>query len=212
MSKYAVVDFEMCSVPKYKKAECKLKCEIIQIGVILLDEAFNCIGEFQSYVCPEYGVIDDYIYKLTGISNKMVKNAPKLLDVLTDLKAWLPPDTLMVAWSKHDEKQLRHELEAKAFEGAAMELLEYTWLDCQEMFADKLETKKVYNLTEALRIANIYYCDGAHDALVDARNTALLFRKIKTENRLKLNTYYFSDLQPFSASFSLGALLGKAAS
>ena len=38
--------------------------------------------------------------------------------------------------------------------------------------------------------ANIIYEDGAHDGLVDAYNTALLFAKMQTEPELKLNPYY----------------------
>ena len=36
---------------------------------------------------------------------------------------------------------------------------------------------KKYKLSEALSIADISYDDGAHDALVDAKNTARLFAK-----------------------------------
>lgn len=204
---YAIIDLEMCRVPKFKKAETKIKSEIIQIGVTLMDSAYNVVGEFQSYVCPDFGVIDAYIYNLTGISNTMVEKAPKLSDVLSKLAAWLPSETVMVAWSDNDEKQLRRELEAKEINGSA-KILEMDWLDCQKLFADKLDAKKSYRLSEALNIADIYYDDGAHDALVDARNTAMLFRKLQTEARLQLNSCYFGGTGSFSATFSLGALVG----
>ena len=38
--------------------------------------------------------------------------------------------------------------------------------------------------------ANIVYEDGAHDGLVDAYNTALLFAKMERETELILNPYY----------------------
>ena len=43
--------------------------------------------------------------------------------------------------------------------------------------------------------------------MVDARNTARLFRKIKTEVELKLNPYYVVNERPFDSGISLGALL-----
>lgn len=204
---YAVIDLEMCHVPKTKKAETKIKSEIIQIGVTLMDDTYNVVDEFQSYVRPEFGAVDAYIYNLTGISNKMLEKAPILSEVLADLAAWLPSGAVMVAWSDHDEKQLRREIELKEL-GVATQFLEMNWIDCQKLFAEKLSAKKSYRLSEALNIADICYYDGAHDALVDARNTAMLFRKLKTEKRLQLNACYSRGTGAFSATFSLGALVG----
>lgn len=53
-----------------------------------------------------------------------------------------------------------------------------------------MNTSKVYKLSEALIIADLEYDENIHDALVDARNTALLFIKMKSESTLKLSPYY----------------------
>ena len=73
------------------------------------------------------------------------------------------------------------------------------------MFGRKLNTNKKYKLSEALSIADICYDDGAHDALVDARNTARLFAKIQSEEEFELSPYFisaseepFHSLNPFS--------------
>lgn len=45
-------------------------------------------------------------------------------------------------------------------------------------------------LSEALIIANIdNYIEGAHDALVDVQNTAMLFKKISVEEVFTLGPY-----------------------
>ena len=67
------------------------------------------------------------------------------------------------------------------------------WIDCQKTFAERMHTEKRYKLSEALIIADIDLEDGEHDALVDARNTALLFAKMQREPSLKLNPYYISE-------------------
>lgn len=67
-----------------------------------------------------------------------------------------------------------------------------TWIDCQQMFGERMGRKKDYNLTEALLIANIAYDDGAHDALVDARNTARLFKKLMLEEDFEVSPYFIS--------------------
>ena len=51
----------------------------------------------------------------------------------------------------------------------------------------------MYNLTEALTISGIDYEDGAHDALVDACNTAMLFVKMETEPEMCLIDCYSSE-------------------
>lgn len=208
MSNYAVVDLEMCKVPRAKRTEdYPYKCEIIQIGVILLNSEFNIVNEFKSYVSPDNGVVDTYIHKLTGISAEDVAHAPKLVEVLRDLVNWLPEDAVMIEWSDNDENQLRREIEAKQLSESELLPLLCEWVDCQKMFGDKLGIDKVYRLSEALNISNIYYDDGAHDALVDARNTAKLFRKIQTETVLKLNPYYSCNEKPLTTGISLGALI-----
>ena len=42
-----------------------------------------------------------------------------------------------------------------------------------------------YNLEEALNLSDIDYDIHLHDGLIDASNTALLFKKIKTEKSFK---------------------------
>ena len=50
-----------------------------------------------------------------------------------------------------------------------------------------------YNLEEALNLSDIDYDIHLHDGLIDASNTALLFKKIKTEKSFKLNDYYLAS-------------------
>jgi inhibitor of KinA sporulation pathway (predicted exonuclease) len=48
-----VVDFEMCDVPKgVLRQRYNHGCEIIEIGAVLLDEKFNIVDSFKSYVSP----------------------------------------------------------------------------------------------------------------------------------------------------------------
>ena len=50
-----------------------------------------------------------------------------------------------------------------------------------------------YFATDALKITGIDGEIGAHDALVDAYNTALIFAKINLEPDLETSKYYFSE-------------------
>lgn len=191
MSKYAVVDLEMCKVPYgVKKDKFRWARETIQIGAVLLDESLEVIDEFMTYVSPEYGFIDTFIKNLTGINRGDVATAPTMEEALQAFVDWLPEDAKAVSWSNSDEIQIRHEVEAKGINISRMDDILENWIDCQKTFAEKMHNQRCYKLSEALVAADIIYEDGAHDGLVDAYNTALLFAKMEREEELVLNPYY----------------------
>lgn len=205
MSKYVIVDLEMCNVPKGIKRETyNWRNELIQIGAVVVDESLNITDEFMTLVSPEFGAIDNFIEKLTGISRKAVQGAPKVKEALEMFLNWLPNDAILVSWSENDENQIRKEIEAKNIFVEGLDDYLNTWVDCQKTFGEKMNAQKNYKLSEALIIADIDYDDGEHDALVDAKNTAQLFIKMEHEPVLKLNPYYCNQKEeetynPFAA-------------
>lgn len=212
MGNYAVVDLEMCKVPKNRRNDSyHWAYETIQIGAALLDENLDIVDEFMTYVCPQYGYIDNFIKRLTGIKGMDVKDAPTMEKALEQFVKWIPEDAVMVSWSDSDLMQIKHEIEGKNICMERWADLQKNWIDCQKLFTDKLSGEKAYNLTEALLMTDIIFEDGAHDGLVDAHNTALLFRKLKKEPELKLNKYYTSAKEEKNSSLgtSLADLLSK---
>lgn len=214
MSKYVIVDLEMCNVPKgFIRDTYNWRSELIQIGAVVVDESLEIVDEFMTYVRPEFGVVDVYIEKLTGISRKDVQGAPRAKEALELFMNWLPSDATLVSWSENDENQIRKELEAK---GIVIEgLSDYldNWIDCQKTFGGKMNAQKNYKLSEALIIADIDYDEGEHDALVDAKNTAQLFVKMEREPVLVLNPYYCNQPEeptynPFAALLTNRNLAG----
>ena len=205
MSKYVIVDLEMCNVPKGIKREAyNWRNELIQIGAVVVDESLNITDEFMTLVSPEFGVIDNFIEKLTGISKKAVQGAPKVKEALELFINWLPSDAVLVSWSENDESQIRKEIEAKNIFIEGLDDYLDTWVDCQKTFGEKMNAQKNYKLSEALIIADIDYDEGEHDALVDAKNTAQLFVKMEREPVLVLNPYYSNQKEeetynPFAA-------------
>lgn len=191
MCKYAVVDLEMCNVPYgVSKSKYRWARETIQIGAVLLNESLEIIDEFVTYVAPQYGFIDTFINNLTGISRGDIAKAPEIREALKDFVEWLPEDTKVVSWSNNDEVQIRHEIEAKQISVERVDEILENWIDCQKTFAEKMNNQRCYKLSEALVAADINYEEGAHDGLVDAYNTALLFAKMERESELVLNPYY----------------------
>lgn len=190
--RYVVVDLEMCNVPKLYRKGYRYSQETIQIGAVLLNENFEVTDSFMTYVKPEFGMITTPIAKLTRITSKEVAKAPKMGESLKRFSEWIPEDAVMVSWSRSDQYQIRHELDCKKieFEGVSKLTDEREWIDCQETFSSIIKRTKRYNLVEAMNLSDIDYDEAVHDGLVDAKNTALLFRKMMTEKEYKFSKYY----------------------
>lgn len=199
---YVIVDLEMCRVPKDKRTEqYTLSNEIIEIGAALVNENLEITKTFKTYVAPEYGTLDNYIKKLTGISEKDLEGAPNLKNALELFTSWLPDNAVFVSWSDNDEYQLSEESYSKSIDSQKLENFLDTWEDCQEEFGEKMNASKSYRLSEALVIADLEFDENIHDALVDAKNTALLFIKMKKETTLTLSPYYSTGVESNTLKF-----------
>ena len=85
--KHIVIDLEMNKIARSSEARKICKSEIIEIGAVMLDENLQEIGNFRTYVKPEYNdKIAAEIRNLTGITEAMVANAP----VFREAGAWEP--------------------------------------------------------------------------------------------------------------------------
>ena len=70
---YVIIDIETTGLdPEY--------CEIIELAAIKYENNKE-IARFNSLVKPDYE-IDSFITDLTGITNEMVKNSPKISEVI----------------------------------------------------------------------------------------------------------------------------------
>ena len=198
IEKYIVLDLEMCDVPSGEKREVfNSPKELIQIGAVMLDSEYNVIDHFDMFVKPEYGTVTPNIQKLTGISPKDVQNATDTENALALFEKWIPENSILVTWSENDARQLDDELYFKDI--CLNKLYDFLddYIDCQEIFSEKMETNRVYQLSEALAIANIDYDENIHNAHADAYNTALLFKKLQTEDKLTLSPYYFTSANTY---------------
>lgn len=208
---YAVIDEEFCNVvPGARRSNYSLRYELIQIGVVLLDEEYNVVDTFNEYIKPEYGHIDGFIRSLTGITQFKVSKCEKLSVVIEHFKEWLPDDAVMVSWSTSDMHQLRKETEAKMIDSSWMESKYDNWYDCQAAFSEIIQADKCYNLQEALNMSDVATEGSCHDGFSDAYNTAMLFKKMKTEREFHTSEKYLKAKEPQEKiTFSLASLLSQ---
>lgn len=207
---YLVIDLEMCKVPRdYRSKSYKYANETIQIGAVLLDDAFKRVGTLCQYVHPEHGVIDHFIENLTGIKNSQVKNAPKLDEALIYMIDWLGErDYKVYAWSGSDRNQLLHEIRAKKMtdEKILAFIKEEKWIDYQDVFTKRFGFSRHLSLEEALGRAEIEPEGRFHDGLDDAVNTAYLIEKLEMNPEYQLVSYEMPDKLPENLCSTLGEI------
>lgn len=209
---YVVLDLEMCQVNGCDKKRYSRKYEIIQLGAVKVNDRYQIIDEFNTYVKPEYGKINRFIQNLTGIYNTSVKDADTLATVLQQFVSWIGTEpTTFVAWSDSDYKQLSKEIQAKKISADHLTniLAEENWLDYQSSFSARYEFRHRIKLSDALDLAAIDLEGRCHDGLCDAYNTARLFTRLETDLEYKLTVQKIEEyINPEPMGFTLGELFG----
>lgn len=188
---YIVVDFEMNPVDgKYREERKICRCEIIEIGAVIMDESFMVLGEFKTLVKPEYNDCIQKKYEtLTGITTQMVYGAPTFAAAYEMFVNWAESygdDYEVYAWSDTDYHQLTSEMQLKHYENDEMMRPLDSWFDFQKEFKEKLGLERIPSLEKALNYAGIDFTGHMHDALCDAKNTAELFAIVRNDERCKV--------------------------
>lgn len=173
-------------------------CETIQVGAVLLDENLNFIGEFGKLVSPDFAQsIPSKERELTGITWDMVKNEPCFYDVIDDFIKWCDikdEDYLIYSWSDNDALQLLRESQVKGYPLKELGLFDH-WVDFQRCFMETLGYHNQKSLEHALEIVQIEFAGDAHQADVDAYNTARLFKIMSRCNSINLRVELLKNIR-----------------
>lgn len=180
--KHIFIDLEMNNVAKEHKDFIRIsRQETIEIGAVKLDDKFELEDEFKEYVKPQYNtIIEPKFVHLTGITTADVSGADTFANVLRRFIKWCGSDYKIYSWSDCDKLQLRNEIKAKGlveFEtDAELNYMFDNWIDYQNEFKKELHLSHIMSLAKAVDLSGLAFQGKAHDGLIDARNTALLFR------------------------------------
>ena len=211
--KYIVIDLEMNPLSKEFREERRIcRNEIIQIGAVALDETYQEIDAFKTFVKPQFNeLITRKIEKLTGITTAVVQDAPVFEEAIQQLLSWCRSlnDVIQIQqWSESDINQIDRELCLKEIVLPRSEqLFLQGWKDFQYEFGRKLGLSDQISLKNAIMYAGVDNVGRYHDALFDARNTAKLFRIIRDpEECKKALSLVISALNPVSHNTTLGEL------
>ena len=211
--KHIVVDLEMNPIETcYKEERAICRNEIIEIGAVILDENFQEIGSFMTYVKPQYNQnIEKKIRKLTGITYDMVANAPgfeEAFQMFVSFIGSVKGEVEICQWSDSDYTQIAKEMQLKNYEmnECEQEIME-NWVDFQDEFGKQLGIERQLSLRSALTYAGLEFEGRQHDALFDARNTAELLSIARVEDKRKNTLDLISKmLKPSEFTTSLGSM------
>lgn len=197
MKKFCIIDLEFCVIPKSRRLVKGIANEIIELGAVIMDENFNVISTYSSYVRPSFGgILNRYIRDLTGISHSDLCNAPDAYEVIGNLISMIDDSTAIVTWGDCDTRVIDDELFLDYYSTGRDDIPEWfydaldDYIDCQMIFSDIMETKKLYSLYEALVISDVKIDGRLHTAFADASNTATLFKKTQVEEEFVFSPYF----------------------
>ncbi len=178
--KHIVIDLEMNKIAKQFRGNYKLSSEIIEIGAVRMDETFQVIDTYQTYVSPDFGAMDPRIIELTGITDAKLVGAPKFSAAMDAFARWIGMEPAQFySWSMSDIRQFQTEADFKEYGGKIIRKMENNWNDFQEEYSKLLGIEKKIKLKQAVSAADYEFTGAAHTALADAVNTAEILKLSK---------------------------------
>jgi len=177
---YVIIDIETTGgSPKSSK--------ITEIAMFKYD-GNEIIDQYETLIDPEMP-IPEFIVNLTGISDKMVRDAPKFFEVAKQIVEFTE-DCVFVAHNVNfDYGIVRQEFRKLGYDYRRQHLCT---VNASRKILPGLESYSLGKLSRNLGIELV----GRHRAGGDAFATAKLFTILKTTNALELENFIIEDLNP----------------
>jgi DNA polymerase III epsilon subunit family exonuclease len=159
-------------------------CRITEIGAYRIEKG-KIVGEFQTLVNPEM-LIPPFITQLTGISDKMVENAPKFAEIATDFLDFIGEAVLVAHNAPFDMRFLNHEI-GKVYTDYRVANPNICTVQLSRKLIPNIENHRLHTVAEHYSI----YIENRHRAADDAHATAKIFVNLLNQ----LNELGVKDLE-----------------
>ena len=192
--RYVCIDLEMTEfTPAQRFCVPGANGEVIQFGAVMLDDNFNLLCEFSSYVKPAFSSVTPAINQLTGITNQNLEKADDFITVFDKFSFWRGEgDITTFCWSKNDFSQLWSELESKGKHRYDLFSTLRDFVDLQKIFGNLVASKTSIGLEPAMKLLHMDYKGQVHTALSDSYNTARILHKLFCTKGLNLDFEYIN--------------------
>ncbi len=152
-------------------------CRITEIGAYRIKNG-EIEGSFQTLVNPETP-IPPFITQLTGISNRMVRHAPKFREICEEFLDFIGDSVLVAHNAPFDMRFLNHEV-GKIYENYRVANPNLCTVQLSRKLLPQIENHRLHTVAE-------YYCifiENRHRAGDDALATAKIFVNFLEELRI----------------------------
>jgi DNA polymerase III epsilon subunit-like protein len=181
---YIVLDMEWNQAMSYAdmvKSPVFLTGEIIQIGAVKLDDQFQEVDCFNGRIAPQYYTeLNPHVAEVTKLTTEEMRNGKPFLEVFADFCDWCGPDFAFLIWGTEDLRILRKNMDLFDIDTSFMPKC----YNLQNVFVEQVTHEaRACALTKALAHFKETPFD-AHDALNDAKSTALLCKHLNLQTGL----------------------------
>lgn len=170
---YVIFDLEWNQPPVETAAVTEpvyLEGEIIELGAVKLNDAFEPVDELRLYITPQYYTkMHRKIASLTGIHDRdLLSRGVPFPEAFATFQTWCGEEFAYMTWSMSDLPMLVDNMRLHGIDAAELPVC----YDIQRMFSREIMRENGrFSLDHALEVLG-ERGDTAHDALHDARNTA----------------------------------------
>ncbi|MBR5295008.1 MAG: exonuclease domain-containing protein, partial [Clostridia bacterium] len=165
--------------------------EIVQIGAVKLNKRFKIKKEIDLLVRPQYyRKMHRKVSRITGLKNEDVKKGMTFPEAFKKLSKFCGKDFVFLTWGPDDISMLRDNLRLFS--------LDEDWIpasfDLQVFYAHQIEGEmRQYALEDAIeKLGEKPF--QAHDALCDARSTALVCRHLNMKKGMEDYPFLAGDI------------------
>ena len=181
---YIVLDLEWNQAVTYAemvKEPVFLTGEIVQFGAVKLNDRFEYEDTFDCRVSPQYYTeIHPRVAEVTHLDTADLKKGLKFEEAFSSFCEWCGEEITLLVWGTEDQRVLRKNMELFGF---GTDYLPPCY-NLQNIFAAQItQDTRQYRLTSALAVVKETPFD-AHDALNDAKSTALVCKHLDLEKGL----------------------------
>ena len=167
------------------------KCpfEIIQIGIVKLNDNFETIGTLDVLVKPEiYTTLNPFVKELTGITMDELDSGKSFKEMYEEFINFIKTDrSILCVWGISDIKELFRNMEYHELDTSKVPT---EYIDIQSYASKALNRPRGINigLSNAAKLLDVLIESQFHNAFNDAYYTAEVFKKIYNKE-IKANVY-----------------------
>lgn len=169
--------------------------EIIQIGALKIDEKFNVIDKLNIYIKPTlYKKIHPFVEKITGLTNKFLKDKPTFKESAEKLQSFIKADenTIFCVWGTSDLRALYRNL---SYYKILKKDLILKYIDVQNLATKHLKYSNgsSVGLEKAIELLQLPKTESFHNALNDAVYTTEIFKIISQKTKIEKHIKIFNS-------------------